>query len=286
MKQIKLCRVLLLIAMSLPLLVSCGGDDDEPSNGNNNSFKVVDGVHVNARKLLYLDVYKQGYSDYYQKEYRTDKIRFTMSYDSKGRLVKICAPFERYSGEVVSMMNIDYDLKFVEYCNSIDLHYVSSTKSFDYLPTYLRCFFTLNGKGFISRFGDCELSYNDEGYLVGANTEKNIWTFAYNDGDISKYLVEKLKSGNIEIFYANYSEKEGDLYFAVNDPDGSNGIEGLNYNNYRAISVLIAYHAGLFGNISKHCINLPNSSSNNAIIEQFSDVDNGNRIYHCSFVFD
>lgn len=279
MKQIKLFRVLLLIAMSLPLLVSCGGDDEPSSNGNNGSFSMVDGVHVNSRKLLYLDVYKQGYDEYYQKEKTSDKIRFTMSYDSKGRLVEISAPFKDYMfgtyNTYNTLMKIDYDLKMIEYLYQGDK------------ATYQRCFFSLNSKGFISRLGDCELSYNNEGYLIGANTEKNIWTFAYNDGDITKYMVEKLKTGNIEIFYAHYAEKEGELYFAVNDPDGFwYGFENLNYNNYRAISVLIAYHAGLFGNISKHCINLPNSSSKNAIIEQFSDVDDKYRTFHCSFVFD
>lgn len=267
--------IMLLIATSIPLLVSCGSDDDEPSNGNNGSFNIVDGVHVNSRKLLYLDVYQQGYSDYYQKEFTTDKIRFTMSYDSKGRLEKISAP-DPYatSKENVTLMSIDYDLKMIEYL------YYGRKRS------YLRCFFTLNIKGFISRLGDCELSYNNEGYLVGATTEKNIWTFAYNDGDITKYMVEKLKTGNIEIFYAHYAEKEGYLYFAVNDPDGFWYGGRDNYDIYRTISVLIAYHAGLFGNISKHCINLPNSSSNNAIIEQFSDIDNNTQIYHCSFVFE
>lgn len=279
MKQIKLFRVLLLIAMSLPLLVSCGGDDDEPSNGNNNSFKVVDGVHVNARKLLYLDVYQQGYDQYLQKEITSDKIRFAMAYDSKGRLIEICAPYTSFHPNdpknYYLLMKIDYDLKKIEY-----LYEGSKT-------SYLSCSFALNNKGFISRLGDCGLTYDDEGYLIGAYTEKNIWTFAYNDGDITKYMVKKLKSGNIDIFYAHYGEKEGDLYFSVNDPDGFfyKGVS-LNYNNYRTISVLIAYHAGLFGNISKHCTYLPNSSSKNAIVERFSDEDNNNKIYHCSFVFD
>lgn len=276
MKKLKICSMMLL-ALMMPLFLSCGGDDDSPSNG---SFNMVDGVHVNERKLLYLDVYKQSYSETYQKELKSDKIRFTMSYDSKGRLIKISAPFITYfSGEhttLNTLMTIDYDLKLIEYV-------YEGSKS-----TYQRCFFSLNSKGFISRLGDCELSYNDEGYLTGANTEKNIWTFAYNDGDIIKYMVEKLKTGNIDIFYAHYAEKEGDLFFAVNDPDGFRDVEGypLLYCNYRTISLLIAYHAGLFGNISKYCIDLPNSSSKNAIIEQFSDVNDKSIFFHCSFVFD
>ena len=272
MKKLKIWGTMLL-ALMMPLVISCGDDDDSPSNG---SFNVVDGVHVNERKLLYLDVYKRGYSDDLQSEYGSENIRFTASYDSKGRLIKINAPFNTYSGKFNTLMTIDYDLKLIEY-----LYNGSKT-------TYQRCFFSLNSKGFISRLGDCELSYNDEGYLIGANTEKNFWTFAYNEGDIIKYMVEKLKTGNIEIFYTHYAQKEGDLFFAVNDPDGFREYEGasLSYCNYRTISLLIAYHAGLFGNISKHCIDLPNSSSRNAIIEQISDVNNKSVIFHCSFVFD
>ena len=284
MKKVNIWRVFTLMGLSLALMASCGGDDETSSNDGSGSFGLVDGVHVNSRKLMALDVSMQDNSYIFH---------YKMSYDSKGRLNKIIMPFTYTSyhdgiteeeTEDVQILNIDYDLKLVEFFEKIKGVYNSETQTYERQYVMSRCYFTLNNNGFISRFGDCELSYNKEGYLVGANSAKDMWTFAYDNGDIIKYMVESLKTGNIDIYYAYYGEKEGDLYFVVN----SQGKLATNWDeaDVRRITLLIAYHAGLFGNISKHCINLPNSSSKNAILEQICDKDKSSLIFRCSFVFD
>lgn len=270
------------MAFSLPFVISCGDDDSSSNRGNSSSL--VDGVHVNSRKLLALDVARQD--DSYI-------LHYNISYDSKGRLNKIIMPFTNYSShngvieektEDVQILNIDYDLKVVEYFENIKSVYNSNTKEYDMQYVTSRCYFTLNNSGYISRLGNCELSYNNEGYLVDAHSAKDMWTFAYDNGDIIKYMTESLKSGNIDIYYAYYGEKEGDLYFVVNTQ--GKWSKYWNVADTWRISLLIAYHAGLFGNISKHCVNLPNSSSKNAIIEQISDKDKSSLTIRCSFVFD
>ena len=287
MKKVNFWSVLTLMVLSLPLVVSCGGDDENPSNSNDNngSYGTVDGVHINNRKLMALDVSMQDNSY---------TLHYNMSYDSKGRLNKIIMPFTSTSyhdgvvtetkTEDVQILNIDYDLKVVEYFEKIKGVYNSETQTYERQYDMSRCYFTLNNNGFISRFGDCELSYNKEGYLVGANSAKDMWTFAYDNGDIIKYMVESLKSGNIDIYYSYYGEKDGDLYFVVNSQ--RKWSEYWSEAEVWRITLLIAYHAGLFGNISKHCINLPNSSSKNAILEKICDKDKSSLIFRCSFVFD
>lgn len=278
MKKIKFWSIVLAMAVSLPLLNACGGDDDG-SHGDGNSSGLVDGVHVNSRKLLSLDVYKGENSSY--------KRTFTMTYDSKGKLSQIKSHASNiddyyYADNDITLLSIDYDLKFMEFFDDIGYKIEEGMKLKRYY-SYDRCFFTLNDKGYISRLGDCELTYNNDGYLVGANTVKDMWTFAYSEGDIIKYMMETLKSGNIDLYYANYGEKQGELYFSVNVQKKFSDTDWKwHYSDYYATSLLILYHAGLFGNISKHCSTLPK----NGIVEQISDKDKSNLIIHCSFVFD
>ena len=61
---------LVVMVMLTISLFSCGGDDDNSPNGGG-SYDLVDGVHVNPKKLLALDVYKG--------ENAKSKIHFDMS---------------------------------------------------------------------------------------------------------------------------------------------------------------------------------------------------------------
>ena len=128
---------------------------------------------------------------------------------------------------------------------------------------------------------NCEFSYNDAGYLTDVNAVEDVWTFAYSEGEIIKYMAETLKTGNLLIYYAYYGEKDGELYFTVNSTNKSYKRNYWSPNDWRTVSSLILYHAGLFGNISKHSQNLSAYSNKGAVIEQ-SDINNKVTV-HCSF---
>ena len=258
-------------------LTSCGDDDKGSSSGGSSSgggsstdgsgSTIVDGVHVNPRKLLTLDLYNQDKSD--------NSIHFAMSYDSKGRLSKINATYGEWSNE---LLNIDYDLKVLSCYFDINEPYRYSYGSGS-LPYGFP--FSLNKFGFISRISNCEFSYNDAGYLTDVNAVEDVWTFAYSEGEIIKYMAETLKTGNVLIYYAYYGEKDGELYFTVNSTNKSYKRNNWSLNDLRTVSALILYHAGLFGNISKHCRNLSAYSNKGAVIEQSNS--NNNTTVHCSF---
>ena len=264
-------------------LFSCGGDDDNSPNGGG-SYDLVDGVYVNPQKLLALDVYKG--------ENAKSKIHFDMSYDAKGRLTDVIASVYRTLSdgntqtEKAKILSIDYDLRFIEYYHKEKYSYNSTTHGYDVTPVYERAFFNLNSNGYIATLDNCELSYNNDGYLVGKKDSKTMWTFAYGENDVIKYMVERLKTGNIDIYYTHYGAKNGDMYFSVNNPDKFSEWDSYpTISDCRTASVLILYQAGLFGRISQQCINLAGSSNKNAIIEQISDKDGSNLIIRCSFVF-
>lgn len=267
---------ILCMAICCVCLTSCGGGDDNgsssggsstnggSSSGGGSGSTIVDGVHVNPRKLLTLDLYKQDKTD--------EKIHFAMSYDSKGRLSKINVTTGEWSTE---LLNIDYDL------NLISTNKAYSLRSIFYSEAKERYPFSLNKYGFISSLSNCEFSYNDDGYLIGTNTVNDMWTFAYNEGEIIKYMVETLKTGNVQIYYVHYGEKDGELYFTLNSTGKFGDRSDWTDNDLRNISMLILYHAGFFGNISKHCSNLSAHSSKGSVIDQISDSKN--IIVHCSF---
>lgn len=269
---------ILCMAICSVCLTSCGGSDDKTSSSGGSSSgggsstdgsgsTIVDGVHVNPRKLLTLDLYKQDKTD--------EKIHFAMSYDSKGRLSKINATYGEWSNE---LLNIDYDLKVLSCYFDINepYRYPYGTESLPY-----RFPFSLNKYGFISRISNCEFSYNDAGYLTDVNAVEDVWTFAYSEGEIIKYMAETLKTGNLLIYYAYYGEKDGELYFTVNSTNKSYKRNYWSPNDWRTVSALILYHAGLFGNISKHSQNLSAYSNKGAVIEQSNS--NNKVTVHCSF---
>ena len=264
---------ILCMAICSICLTSCGDDDKGSSRGGNSTSggsstgggsgsTIVDGVHVNPRKLLTIDLYKQDNTN--------DNLHFAMSYDSKGRLSKV----NMTNGErSIDLLNIDYDLNLITASKEDSFYSSYNSEAKDHYP------FSLNKFGFISSLSNCEFSYNDDGYLIGANTVKDIWTFAYNEGEIIKFMVETLKTGNLQIYYMYYGEKEGELYFTLNGK--FSGRSDWSYNDLRTVSMLILYHAGFFGNISKHCSNLSAYSSKGTVIDQISGSKS--TIVHCSF---
>ena len=240
MKKLKFGKMMLSAVLVIPLLFACGGDDD--SSNKNNQTTLVDGVNVNKRKILTLEV--------------TDMDKslglYKITYDSKGRLTQI--DIENWG----IGLRIDYDLCIMEYYDGLGINAQGKLEKY-----YAKCRFTLNERGFISQISNCECTYNSEGYLTGVKTFVDWWTFAYNNGDVAKAMVEVFKSGNMDLYYVYYGEKknEGELYITCKE------LEYTGFKFHRSVMAMIAYHAGLFGNISKHCTTLPNTADAKTFIE-------------------
>ena len=151
-----------------------------------------------------------------------------------------------------------YDLCIMEYYDGLGINAQGKLEKY-----YAKCRFTLNERGFISQISNCECTYNSEGYLTGVKTFVDWWTFAYNNGDVAKAMVEVFKSGNMDLYYVYYGEKknEGELYITCKE------LEYTGFKFHRSVMAMIAYHAGLFGNISKHCTTLPNTADAKTFIE-------------------
>lgn len=266
--------IIILIVVAMPMLNACGGGDDGPSGGGSSS-ELVDGVNVNKRKLLTLDV-----------SCKDNKLgSFQMTYDAKGRLTRIDAntvyfistyivPVQndgtstsyevRRASEKTCALLIDYDLGLIEYLDGYKGRYDSQTKTYVREPVYVKSRFALNDRGFVSQIANCECTYNSEGYLTGVKTIGDFWSLVYNNGDVVKAMVEKFKNGNIGLYYVYYGDKtnEGELYVTCKELDFGSGDKFT-----RSEMTMIAYHAGLFGNITKHCTMLPNSADAKTFLE-------------------
>lgn len=242
MKKLKIWSMMMLAVMVLPLVVSCGGDDDSTDSKWDRS-NLVDGVNVNKRQLLTVNV-AEGY------------FSLKMNYDAHGKLTNIIWTENNkdYEG-----LTIDYDLRVIRYLDKMKYAYVSS--SLTQSAVMASCRFTLNDRGYISQIDDCNCTYDDEGYLVGVTTSNEMWTLTYSGGDVVKSLTEGLISGKLHIYTFNYSEdsSKGEFYFTCKDFSAD--------RVYRTIIALVAYHSGLFGKISKHCTMLPNSTDPKTFID-------------------
>ena len=268
MKQLKIWSMMMLAAMMITIMVSCG---DDTSGGKSSQTMLVDGVNVNKRKLLTLELLYMGSSTGICQ----------MTYDSKGRLTEIDIP------NVGTGLRIDYDLRMIEYYDGYKYTYDYQEGRNVWGPNYVKCRFTLNERGFISQFGNCECTYNSEGYLTEVKSITDWLTLAYSNEDIVKAMVEKLKSGNIDLYYVYYEDKtnEGELYITCKELEAS-----FNEKVERSIMAMIAYHAGLFGNITKHCTMLPNTSDAKTFVElskhSWSGTNKSEPItYACKFTF-
>lgn len=263
-KNFELFMTMSLVIMLSVCFSSCGSDDGGTS--------IVEGVNVkNGRKLVKLDIQTESTKMGVPQE--TAKLK--IAYDAKNRLSKVTLTNGRYynngnyvDGEI-DVMKIDYDFKMVTISNG--------RSSTNYL-------FALNDKGYISQISNCSCNYDSYGYLTGVENSSEIWTLAYNEGELIKSLVNNLRKNNIEIYYMFYGEDQrtGDLLFYMNsEKDHSYG-----RNSTLATMCFIAYQAGLFGKITNHCTYLTKSNETSAILERKNEKNSNIFRAYCSFTFE
>lgn len=273
MKKIRIWSMLILSLMMMPLTTACGGDDDGGSDGDGSNGNVVDGVNVNTKKLKEITIidYKDGNS-----QTTTLNYHFNITYDPKGRLSTVTLSdytyYDNNSGvektTSVEMLKIDYDLHVAQ----INEVYRQASQMF-----------TLNSKGYIAQIGKCTCSYDYDGYLTRVESNNEIWSLVYNDGDLLKSAVSKLAKGNIKMYYFFSGEdtNTGELYFRMNTPD--NLVHNDNFT--QSILSFIAYQSGLFGKISKFCTSLSKSNQSNAAFTKASESSSHQIVIHCSFKY-
>lgn len=237
MKKLKFWSIIMLMAMSLPLMVSCGGDDDsvtEPSNS-----EIIDGVNVpKGKKLVQLKYVMQN-----------SICSFIVKYDSKGRLSQINIKYksntEEKEGEEYELAKIDYDTQTIS--NSL------SSKKYH---------FSLNSNGYISQIGLCTLDYTPNGYLKEVNDNRGIGSIIYNEDDIIKASVSKLTSDKISLYYFYYGEdlEKGEMIFNMERDPLFRNFRLVDWDYFTEILCGIAYTSGLFGKNVKRCITLKDSN--------------------------
>lgn len=244
-------------------ITSCGGDDDGSSS-------VIDGVNVNnGKKLTRLDILLESNSSTTTGDYT---VNLNVLYDSKGRLSDVIwtngQKYEsgKYVDGEVELMKIDYDLRFV----NISDGYSS-----------LKYMFSLNDKGYISQIGNCSCTYDSYGYLTGVENITEIWSLAYNEGELIKSLVSKLKNGNMLLYYMFYGENSstGELMFYMNGEK----YETYGRNPIQAVMCFIAYQSGLFGKITNHCRYLSKSNNTSAVLERNNEQNSKKFVVRCKF---
>lgn len=243
----------------------CGSEDSGGSS-------IVNGVNVkNGRKLVKLDIQTESS----RMGRAQDATKLKISYDANNRLSKVTWTNGIYykNGNYVEgetdVMKIDYELK------TVTINYGSS--SVNYL-------FSLNDKGYISQISNCTCTYDSYGYLTGVENRSEIWTLAYNEGELIKSLVNNFRNNNIEIYYMFYGEDQrtGDLLFYMNsEKDHSYG-----RSSTLATMCFIAYQAGLFGKITNHCTYLTKSNETSAILERKNEKNSNKFRAYCSFTFE
>lgn len=273
MKQLKLWSILMLTMMTMPIMVACGGDDEEDDNG---SGVIIDGVNViNGKKLVGLEIYSD-------EDPSSLSLNVKIEYDSKGRMSKIL--FEQYtidydvntntykqyfSGNFKEYASIDYELRVI----SLKSYY---NKSYNY---------SLNKDGYISQIGTCILEYNENGYLTGVNQTSGISTLAYDANDLLKASVSQLSMGNISLYYVSYDnvDNEGNLFVRVKRTDDKRSFSRI---DERDVVCFIAYQSGLFGKVCKSVVNVTNKSEASALFDyDNNDSKNyslsGKIVFHC-----
>lgn len=234
-------------------LNSCSSDNDD-DNGN--------GSIGNRRKLSEITL-KRDYSD---KLYvvPNEEYKYYMDYDSKGRLSKIERKWQSGSEslwETYNIVDIDYDFGLITISNSekyYDEVYEGRKRYFN---------FELNDKGYISRLENLTCHYDEDGYLTRVSKEGGIWTFAYDQGDLIKYMLNDLAK-EPKIYYVFYGNNfdSGTLVYNVKAPNFHFYIRDDN-----SVLAIIAYQAGLFGKTAKHISYLSVPSTEKAIISLFDE---------------
>lgn len=273
MKKLRMWSVLTLSLMMVPLMTACGGDGDGGSDGGGSNGHVVDGVNVYTKKPKEITIidYKEGSS-----QPHTVNSHFKINYDSKGRLSTVTLPDYTYydfnSGtqetKSIELLKIDYDL------------HVAQINNINAQSSHM---FTLNSKGYIAQIGKCTCEYDNDGYLIGVESNKEIWSLVYNEGELIKSAVNKLAQGDIKLYYFFSGEdtNTGELYFRMNTPD--NYVD--NRNPIQAFLSFVAYQSGLFGKISKFCTSLSRSNQSNVEFTKASDNSSHQIVIHSSFKY-
>ena len=202
MNKPKLFMALMLCLTMLQLIVACGDDDNNEVNSK------VDGVNVpKGKRLVELEVYTNFIPDVYK-----------IKYDSEGRLSKVLYMEKvrvngeyQYSGVLSELVNIDYDMR--EITALID----NKKTTFNY---------TLTWEGYFSKIGPWTMDYDENGYLIGVDSNERTSRLMYVDNDVSRFNEYFVLTGNIYYFYVNYGDKnKGNLFIEVrrsyNDKDYS-----------------------------------------------------------------
>ena len=179
--------------------------------------------------------------------------------------LSLSLPTYAYTDAEVEVMKIDYDLRLV-------------------ISNGLKYMFSFNDKGYISQIGNCSCTYDSYGYLTGVENTLEIWTLAYNEGELIKSLISNIKNGNMQLYYMFYSENSdsGELMFYMN----SEKYEDYIRDPIRAVMSFIAYQSGLFGKITKHCSYLSRSNETSAVLEKNNEQDSRKFIVHCKFTYE
>ena len=225
----------------------------------------------NGKKLTRLEILPQTSSST-----TTDyNYKLRVVYDSQGRISSVIwANGQKYeSGKYVEneveLMRIDYDLRLVNIYNG--------SSSLKYL-------FSLNDKGYISQIGNCSCTYDSYGYLTGVENITEIWSLVYNEGELIKSLISKLKNGNMVLYYMFYGENSstGELMFYMNGEK----YEDYGRNVIQAVMCFIAYQSGLFGKITNHCRYLSKSNETSAVLERNNEQNNKKFVVRCKFTYE
>lgn len=279
MKKSKFLSILMLILMTIPSMVACGGDDDD-----NGGQKNAEGVIVsNGKKLSGLDL------QFFEKYKGLYVYRLRIDYDTKGRLSKVLLTnmyhsfskedgvdwdyFDNNNTKLENdneILKIDYDFNLIKLSNVYDL------------------IFSLNEKGYIHQIGDCICSYDSNGYLSGVKNNNCIWTLAYSEGELIKSLVNNLVKDNMDLYYVNYGEDrdKGEIVFYMDTSNAPNSRYDIGNVDVQGVMCFIAYQAGLFGKITNYCTNLSRSKENLARLEKKNENTNKKLEVRCKFVFE
>lgn len=249
--------VLFVCVMGLSC-VSCGSDDSDGSTSGDPQSTLVDGINVNPKKLLELHVTADG------DGVVNPVIHYTMNYDAHGKLIKVTCTGGEFDTPT-DIAKIDYDLKSIDYGKG-------------------QCRFSVNSRGYISRIANCNLSYDEQGYLTQVE-EYETWQLGYDGGNIVKAYVELFTKDNIDLYYIEYGEKpnEGELYFYTNINSSYSYFWHWDEVRSRSVGFFIAYQAGLFGKTTKQWNKLPdnNTAIFECLNERYSQVYN----YRCTYRF-
>ncbi len=272
-KRLSILNLMLGMLLCVAFLTACGGDDVDGST------QIVDGVNVNNGKKITNLTISQDYPEYNAKvEYL-----FKIEYDSKGRLSRIlCTAKEYNNGNVIGnnednyipMIKIDYDFRMIQVYNLSNGNATGHS-------------FTLNDQGYIAQIANVACRYNSDGYLTNVDNVNDMWNLAYDNNDIVKSL-STLTSGKTKLYIYSYGKSNnGELIFNMTSEKKSS-INSLYSNKWNqgvhSVGALIAYQAGLFGKISKHCSYLSSSSETNAIFNRNNDSSSNNLMLKCRFV--